>query len=177
MLFRSLTAVKQPDLFLEMATHIVDADPKACFLIAGGGELEPELRVRATALGLGDRVRFLGWRRDVECIYAASDVVALTSRNEGTPVALIESMAAAVPGVCFAVGGVPDVIVSPDLGVLVDEGDVTALARGVLGLLRDAGGRAAMGARARTSVRRRFGIDRLLDDICDLYKRLLCANS
>ena len=64
----------------------------------------------AASLGISDRVRMLGWRRDLAAIYAATDVFLLTSRNEGTPVALIEAMASGVPGVSTDVGGVKDVI-------------------------------------------------------------------
>ena len=65
-------------------------------------------------IGVADRVRFLGWRRDLSTIYAATDVFLLTSRNEGTPVALIEAMASGVPGVSTDVGGVKDVIQSDE---------------------------------------------------------------
>jgi glycosyltransferase involved in cell wall biosynthesis len=167
-----LTAVKQPELFLEAAARVAQADARAQFLIAGGGELERALRTKASDLGLGDRVRFLGWRRDIASIYAASDLVALTSRNEGTPVALIESMAAAVPGVCFAVGGVPDVITGPGVGAVVPAGDVDGLAARIRDLLIDDAARTAMGARARAHVVERFSLDRLLGDIDRLYREL-----
>ena len=168
-----LAAIKQPELFLEAAARVAQADARARFLIAGGGELETALRTTASRLGLADRVRFLGWQRDVASIYAASDLVALTSRNEGTPVALIESMAAAVPGICFSVGGVPDVITGPELGVLVPAGDVEALAAGIRHLLTDDAAREAMGQRARAHVCERFSIDRLLRNLDALYRELL----
>jgi glycosyltransferase involved in cell wall biosynthesis len=110
-------------------------------------------------------------------IYAASDLVAITSRNEGTPVALIEGMAAGVPGVCFAVGGVPDVITTPEVGVLVPPGDVEALVAGMCRLLNDDAARAAMGARARVRVLEHFAVDRLLRDIKALYRDLLTTSA
>jgi glycosyltransferase involved in cell wall biosynthesis len=168
-----LAAIKQPDLFLAVAARVAQADARARFLVAGGGELETALRRKASDLGLADRVRFLGWQRDVAAIYAASDLVALTSRNEGTPVALIESMAAAVPGVCFSVGGVPDVITGPELGVLVPAGDVDAFAAGVRDLLGHDEARKQMGARARAHVLARYGVERLLRDIDGLYRQLV----
>ena len=85
-----LTAIKQHHLFLETARLIVNHDPAALFLIAGDGELRADLETVARELGLADRVRFLGWRRDLATIYGATDVCLLTSRKEGTPVALIE---------------------------------------------------------------------------------------
>ena len=105
-----LTAIKQHRLFLETVAHAATARPKLVALIAGDGELRADLERRAAALGIADRVRFLGWRRDLATIYAATDVFLLTSRNEGTPVALIEAMASGIPGVSTDVGGVKDVI-------------------------------------------------------------------
>jgi glycosyltransferase involved in cell wall biosynthesis len=168
-----LTAIKQPELFVDAAQRIAHVDDRARFLVAGGGELESSVRAAVSARGLADRVRFLGWQRDLEAVYAASDLVAVTSRNEGTPVALIEGMAAGVPGVCFDVGGVRDVIVAPDLGVLVPAGDVDALAGAMRELFDDGRRREAMGARARKSVLARYGVDRLVHDLSRLYREVL----
>ena len=168
-----LTAIKQPDQFVTAAAQIAAAVPNAIFLIAGGGELEPRLRIQATSAGLDSRLRFLGWRQDVATVYAASDLIALTSRNEGTPVALIESMAAAVPGVAFAVGGVPDVITTDITGVLVRPNDLDAFVVRTVALLRDDGQRRRLGERARTSVLESYGLDRLVRDIDALYRQLL----
>ena len=77
----------------------------------------------------------LGWRRDLPTIYAATDVFLLTSRNEGTPVALIEAMASAVPGVSTDVGGVSDVIGGDDTGRTAPFGDADGLARSIVELL------------------------------------------
>lgn len=168
-----LTAIKQHRLFLEAARHIAAADARARFLIAGDGELRRELETAARGLGVADRTRFLGWRRDLETIYGASDVFLLTSRNEGTPVALIESLAAGVPGVSTDVGGVRDVIARDEVGLLAPFGDARALADRVLALLGDSDRRRAMGRRGRALVVSRYSLDRLVDDIERLYRELL----
>jgi len=168
-----LTAIKQPHLFVEAAARVAAADRRARFLVAGGGDLEAAVRTQIAERGLSDRVRMLGWQRDVAPIYAASDLVAVTSRNEGTPVALIEGMAAAVPGVCFDVGGVRDVLTGPELGVLVPEGGVDLLAAGIERLLADDPHRLETGARARRSVVGRFSVDRLERDLAALYQELV----
>jgi glycosyltransferase involved in cell wall biosynthesis len=168
-----LTAIKEHRLFLEAARRIALQHPAARFLIAGDGELRGELQGLALELGIGDRVRFLGWRRDLPAIYAAMDVLLLTSRNEGTPVALIESLAAGVPGVSTDVGGVRDVIDSADVGRLAPFGDADALAAAVVALLSDEETRRAMGTRGRTSMIARHGVDRLIDDVEALYLNLL----
>jgi glycosyltransferase involved in cell wall biosynthesis len=171
-----LTAIKQPELFVDAAQRIAHVDDRARFLVAGGGELESSVRAAVSARGLADRVRFLGWQRHLENVYAASDLVVVTSRNEGTPVALIEGMAAGVPGVCFDVGGVRDVIAAPDLGILVPAGDVNALAGAMRELFDDGRRREAMGARARESVVARYGVDRLVHDLDGLYRELLSVH-
>jgi glycosyltransferase involved in cell wall biosynthesis len=168
-----LTAIKQHQLFLRAARHIADHDPAALFVIAGDGELRSDLEALGSELGIRDRIRLLGWQREMTTIYAATDVFLLTSRNEGTPVALIESLASGVPGVSTDVGGVRDVIDSCEIGVLAPFGDEEALARAVTSLLDDEGRRRTMGAKGRAAVGARFGIDRLLDDVERLYRELL----
>ena len=168
-----LTAIKQHTLFLEMADRLVKGADRFVFLIVGDGELRASLEAQAAALGLGPRVRFLGWRGDLESIYAATDVFVLTSRNEGTPVALIEAMAAGVASVSTDVGGVRDVVTGPHLGSLVPFGDAAALVDAVRALADAPGRREAVGQAGRTSVRERFHANRLRDDIRTLYWQLL----
>jgi glycosyltransferase involved in cell wall biosynthesis len=168
-----LTAIKQHDLFLRMAALVARHHPDAVFLIAGDGELRPDLERTARDLELGARIRFLGWRRDLANVYAATDVFVLTSRNEGTPVALIESMAAGVPGVSTDVGGVRDVIRSTTEGIVVPRDDGEELAKHVGVLLADPDRRRAIGIHARKSVIARYAIDRLLSDVSALYRQLI----
>jgi glycosyltransferase involved in cell wall biosynthesis len=167
-----LTAIKQHELLLEAARAIHRELPHTLFLIVGDGERRAELEAKARELAIGDRVRFLGWRRDLDVVYGATDVFALTSRNEGTPVALIEAMASAVPGVSTDVGGVADVIAEPAIGRRVADGDPVAFARAVIELLH-APGRREMGERARHHVLGRYGLERLVTDILALYRETL----
>jgi glycosyltransferase involved in cell wall biosynthesis len=167
-----LTAIKQHTLFLETAALVAAGDPRALFLIVGDGELRQDVQRQATRLGLGDRVQFLGWRQDLDTIYAATDVFLLTSRNEGTPVAIIESLAAAVPVVSTDVGGVRDVV-DQRAGLLAPFGDARALADRVSELFADAPRRLAMGEHGRASVTARYATDRLVDDIARLYGELI----
>jgi glycosyltransferase involved in cell wall biosynthesis len=168
-----LTAIKQHQLFLEAARQIGPRHPDAVFLIVGDGELRAELEAAASAFGIASRVRFLGWRRDLATIYGASDVFLLTSRNEGTPVALIESLAAGVPGVSTDVGGIRDVIDSDRVGLLAPFGDAALLADHVGALLADPDRRRRMGDEGRRSITARYTLDRLVDDVEQLYRELL----
>ena len=168
-----LTAIKQHRLFLDVIQRVVAVHPNAIALVAGDGELRSDLEAYAASLGITSHVRFLGWRRDLAAIYGATDVFLLTSRNEGTPVALIEAMASGVPGVSTDVGGVKDVIDSPEVGLLAPFADANALAAHVNALVADPARRSAMGARARAGVITRYSIDRLVADMAALYRDLL----
>ena len=144
------------------------------FFVVGDGELRVKLESMARALGLKAVVRFLGWRQDLSTIYAASHLFVLTSRNEGTPVALIEAMASGIPGISTDVGGVRDVITSPSVGSVVPFGDADALASEALSILtRNSTERRAMGMRARDVVSKRFTIERLVREIAHLYGELI----
>jgi glycosyltransferase involved in cell wall biosynthesis len=171
-----LTAIKQQGLFLDAFQQVHARHPDAVALVAGDGELRHALEADAAARGIGQAVRFLGWRRDLPAIYGATDVFLLTSRNEGTPVALIEAMASAVPGVSTDVGGVRDVIDSPAVGTRVPDGDAAALAAAVTALLVDPTARRTTGDRARAQVVGRFAIERLVANVAALYDRLITGS-
>jgi glycosyltransferase involved in cell wall biosynthesis len=171
-----LTAIKQQNLFLQMAERLARQSSQFVFLIVGDGELRGDLERQMNDRGIQSRTRFLGWRRDLETIYGATDIFVLTSRNEGTPVALIEAMAAGVASVSTDVGGVRDVITSPETGLIVPAGNVAALAAAVTELAHDAARRQSLGRQARESVRRRFEAKRLIGDIAGLYTELVRAN-
>jgi len=172
-----LTAIKQQILFLQMAQRLVRQSHRFVFLVVGDGELRADLEMQAKELGVEEHTRFLGWRRDLETIYAATDVFVLTSRNEGTPVALIEAMAAGVASVSTDVGGVRDVIAGPRLGSVVPFGAPEALAAAVAELADDPVRRQHLGLQARASVRDRFQGGRLVGDIRQLYGQLLSAEN
>lgn len=172
-----LTEIKQHRLFLEMASRLAGQSDRFVFLIVGDGELRPALEARAAELGIANRTRFLGWRGDLQTIYGATDVFVLTSRNEGTPVALIEAMAAGVSSVSTDVGGVRDVITGPDVGCLVPFGNPAALADAVWSLANDSARRDEVGIAARASVRERYHAGRLRRDITILYRELVATGS
>ena len=168
-----LAPIKAHEVFLEAAQRLRAAHPCAIFLVVGGGERNEELEALAVRLGLSESVRFLGWRADLERIYRASDAVALTSRNEGSPVALIEAMAAGCPVVSTRVGGVPDVVTDNETGLLVAMDDAAGLADALCRLARDRALGEALGAAAQTRVIKRYDARRLLLDMDSLYMALL----
>jgi glycosyltransferase involved in cell wall biosynthesis len=170
-----LVPIKAHEVFLLAARRILQDVPTARFLVIGDGERRQELEDLTASMSLTHAVRFLGWRRDLENVYADLDVVALTSRNEGSPVALIEALASARPVVSTAVGGVGEVVINGETGLTVPAGDVQGLAQAVTRLLTDRALGERLGARGRRHVYPRYDSTRLIDDVKDLYLRELAA--
>ncbi|GAA1809677.1 glycosyltransferase [Planosporangium flavigriseum] len=161
-----ITGIKRPDRFVEVVRAVRASIPQATFVVCGNGDLLDDL-VEATA-DLDGAVRVLGWRGDVETVYAAADITLLTSDNEGMPVSLIESGLAGIPAVATNVGSVAEVVVDGETGLLA-ACDARELAAHVVRLLNDDDLRLAMGAQARDVVTDRFAAQRLVSDINRLY--------
>ncbi len=142
-------------------------------VLVGDGELRPGLERLASDLGLGDRIHFTGWRRDLSAVYGATDVGVLSSINEGTPVALIETMAAGRAVVSTAVGGVTDVVEHERTGLVVPPGNPDALADAMERLAREPALRARLGAAARSEIANRFDATRLAADLGRFYRQAL----
>ncbi len=168
-----LVPIKRHEHFFAAFRRLLDGMPAAHALIVGDGERRTALEAEARRLGVDARVRFLGWRTDLDRVYADADVVALTSANEGSPVALIEAMAAARPVVATRVGGVPDLVEHGVSGLLVEPGDVAGFAEALAGLLADAGARRRAGEAGRKRVYPAYGAERLVEDMDRLYQDLL----
>jgi glycosyltransferase involved in cell wall biosynthesis len=191
-----LTEIKNHELFLQAAAafyqNFSPTDPPdpgdvapVQFVVIGEGELKERLEKSATSLGLSRQVIFAGNRRDPEEFYPALDIVALTSRNEGTPLTLIEAMANCRPVISTAVGGVVDLLgnnISPaagepfkicERGISVPSGDAAAFAAGLRKLATDAALRREIGERGLQFVADQFSKERLLRDIRTLYADLL----
>lgn len=170
-----LVPIKAHEVFLAAAARVSQQKPAVRFLVIGDGERRQALEAQAATLGLGGVVRFLGWRADIDRLYADIDVVALTSRNEGSPVALIEAMAAGRPVVSTEVGGVADVVEHGVSGLLAPMDDAAALAGHILALLAAPDLRERMGRHGRIRVAATYGADRLVSDIESLYEELVHA--
>jgi glycosyltransferase involved in cell wall biosynthesis len=168
-----LVPIKAHEVFLEVAARVGREWPEARFLVVGDGERRAELEALASRAGPPGRVHFLGWRRDLDRIYADLDVAVLTSRNEGSPVSLIEAMAAGRPVVATRVGGVPDLVEDGVSGWLAPDGDAGAVAAALRLLLADPERRQAMGAAGRKHVAGTYGAERLLADVDRLYTGLI----
>lgn len=190
-----LTEIKNHELFLRAAADFKTRVSRrqsagvVRFVVIGDGALRAKLEQLAASLGLTEDVIFAGSRRDVENLYPALDIVALTSKNEGTPLTLIEAMANARPVISTAVGGVVDLLgksVSPDSdnsfvicerGLRVPVNDAAAFADGLGYLIDDSILRREIGERGLLFVESKYSKNRLLEDVSALYTDLIAGKT
>jgi glycosyltransferase involved in cell wall biosynthesis len=164
--------VKRLELLVEAFAAIAAAVPAARLVLAGDGDCRPGLEAQAQALGVGDRVHFLGMRQDVPAVWRAIDVGVICSEREGSPVAAMEAMAAGVPMVATEVGGMAEVVQPGRTGLLVASGSAEALASALRELLDDPPRREAMGAAAAARAGD-FTAERQAERCAALYEELL----
>jgi glycosyltransferase involved in cell wall biosynthesis len=172
-----MTAVKRTDDVLIAFKSLRDSGVDAVLCMVGDGPDRLQLEQRAHELGVARDTLFLGYQEDVAPFYAAFDALVLPSGNEGTPVTVIEALAAERPVVATRVGGVPDVVQDGEDGFLVDAGATDDLADRLGRLARDPELRARMGKKGRERVLPRYAVKRLVDDVDQLYRSLLDAES
>jgi glycosyltransferase involved in cell wall biosynthesis len=170
-----MTAVKRTDDVLIAFKSLRDSGVDAVLCMVGDGPDRIPLEQRAHELGVARDTVFLGYQEDVAPFYAAFDVLVLPSGNEGTPVTVIEALAAERPVVATRVGGVPDVVRDGEDGFLVEAGATDDLADRLGRLARDPALRASMGKKGRERVLPRYAVERLVDDVDELYRSLLSA--
>lgn len=161
--------------FVAAAARVLAKAPEARFVFIGDGPQRRALEAKAFALGLHDRLFFLGWRRDAAQWLAAADAFAMTSLWEGLPRALVEAMKSGVPPVCYATDGVTDLIRDGENGYAVAPGDEAALAERLVALLGDDALRRRLGSAAAASIGPEFDIDGMVRSQEALYGRLLSA--
>lgn len=168
-----MTEIKRVDNLLAALATLrlrgVDAD----VMLVGDGPLRDVLEQRAAALGIAAHCHFAGFSEDVAPYLAAFDTVALTSANEGTPVTLIEALAAGRPVVSTDVGGVADVVEHGVSGFLVPPGDVAEIAGALEQLAGSPELRCEFGRAGRAHVLPRYSVPRLVADVDSLYRTLL----
>ncbi len=171
-----LVPVKDVPSFLRALSKLRPHQPGLRALIVGDGSERRRLESLASELGVADICSFVGWQPDVATVYAAADVIVLSSLNEGSPVSLIEAMSVGRSIVATAVGGVPDVVRDQETGLLVPPRDPEALAEAMRMLLGDAALRERLGEAGRAASRR-FSADRLVSDVERLYETLLVQSA
>lgn len=163
---------KAPFDFVRAAAAVAGAHPGTVFVMTGDGPLRPAAERLAAELVVADRFCFSGWLDDIAGLLAVTDVSVLTSRHEGLPRAVVESIAAGVPIVATAVDGTVEVVRDGVTGLLVPPGDIAGLTEAISALLADPGRRAEMARAAGAEDLAEFDIDRMVRDQEELYRCL-----
>ncbi|GHH64209.1 hypothetical protein GCM10017673_06460 [Streptosporangium violaceochromogenes] len=163
---------KNHAMLLEAAAEVIAADSRALFLLSGSGPLYERVAARAAETGSG-ALRLLGYVPDAGRLIACADLLVLSSFNEGLPVVVMEALAAGVPVVSTAVGGVPHLITDGHNGLLTPPGDPRALARAILRAMRPETHAALRRGAADSAGLVDIGLtaewfDRLYDEVCPL---------
>jgi glycosyltransferase involved in cell wall biosynthesis len=172
-----MTEIKRVQDLLHVFADVRGRGVDAVLALVGDGPDRADLERLASELGVADSVRFTGFRADVGSIYLASDVVALSSANEGTPVSLIEALAAGCAVVTTDVGGASDVVDEGRAGLLVPYGDRRAFADALAELAASPERRRELGEAGRRHVLGRYSVERLLEDVDALYRSLLAVRA
>ena len=149
-----------------IGSHVDDA-------IAGDGPERERLVAKAAAVGVADRVRWLGHRDDVPALLAAADLFVLPSLNEGLPLAAMEAMLAGVPIVATDAGGTGEIVRDGTTGVLVPPGDPLALSASIRALLGDRSRAARLAIAARELIEREHSAAAMVAETSRLYEELL----
>lgn len=157
---------------IEAAARVVRAVPEARFVIAGEGELEAALRRRIVRLGLREHVVLAGFRPDVIGLHKGFDLFVMSSTTEGLGTSALDAMACGRAVVATRAGGLPEVVVDGDTGLLAPVRDPAGLADAIIRLLRDPRFRADCGRAGLERARRVFNVERMLDETVRAYEDL-----
>ena len=167
-----LLPIKGPDYLLKAMDYVWQGHPEASLVLVGKGGMDVDLRAEALKKNANGKVKFLGWREDVDEIMPLFDMLVLPSLNEGMGRVLVEAMAAGKPVVASRVGGIPDLVRHAETGYLVPPADEKALADGIKKLLDDPERAKQMGLRGREHCRQ-FSIEAMIDKLDKLYIELI----
>ena len=162
-----LTQIKRPDRLLDVAAACVARELDLHFLIAGEGELFESSKARAEREQLP--ITFLGWRSDIDQLFAASDMAILTSDNEGIPLTLIQAAFAGIPIVATKVGSIADIVVDGETGFLTST-QAGAMASALSALVTDEELRFELGSLGKAHAQRFFSLEKSLADHSSLYE-------
>jgi glycosyltransferase involved in cell wall biosynthesis len=168
-----MTEIKRVDQLLEAFAVLARKRDDAYLLLVGDGPLRGALESQALRLEIMPRCRFVGFREDVAAVFAACDVIALTSANEGTPVSLIEASASGLPVVSTEAGGVGDVVRDGETGFVLPTAAAAPFAERLERLASDHELARRLGEQGSEFVNARYSIPRLVSDVDSLYRELL----
>lgn len=163
---------KGPDLFLKAAGYVHEILPDVHFAMVGSGSMLKDLMKMRRQLGLEGHLHFVDWLPDPSEVYAAFDILAHTSRNDGTSLVLLEAMACGCPVVGMAVGGVREIIESEHTGMLAEANNWEVLATHIIKLLEQPKILKLMGTAARKRVEENFDVSTNSASVANLLKEV-----
>jgi len=146
--------------------------PGAHYVIAGDGPLRPALAAEARALGVSERVHFLGWRDDAHAVFAALDVFLAPSLWEGFGLVFLEAMAHRLPVISTSVSAIPEIVTDGETGWLVPPRDTDALAGALRAALTDPAARQARGANGRARLEAEFTVEAMVERTLAVYRNV-----
>lgn len=172
-----LAEVKRQDVLIRAFALLHVKVPESHLVLVGDGPDRVALEALAMSTGVADRVHFVGYQNNPEEYFRALDVFALTSRSEGFPVSLLEAWSAGRPVVSTAVGGIPEVVVDGETGILVPVGDDGALASAFIRIHSEPGLAAKLGLAGRASLLNKYSLDSTYDEYRRRYLELISART
>jgi glycosyltransferase involved in cell wall biosynthesis len=168
-----LSREKGQDQFIEAFSRVAAADKVA--VIVGEGPARKRLEQQASDMGLGQRIRFVGYQTEIYRFFQAIDIVVLPSRSEGLPNVVLEAQLFERPVVAFDVGGVSETIAKGETGWLVPPGDIDGLTAAMLEAADDRERRQCVTENATTRLFPKFSVERRVQSFIDEYRRLIDA--
>lgn len=167
-----LVPVKNHTLFLRAAKRLSERASNVKFLIVGNGPLLESLMNKVRELGIQERVRFTGWRNDIQKVLCALDIYVICSTVEGLNISVLEAMACAKPVVGTNVKGISEIILDNKTGLLVSLNNVDLLTDAVLRLASTPEERIKMGLKGRQLIENKYSVQKMIDITFQLYKEL-----
>jgi glycosyltransferase involved in cell wall biosynthesis len=167
-----LLPIKGPMHLLRAMSRVWSAHPEVSLVLVGKGDLDVDLRAEALHLNADHRVKFLGWRDDIEEIMQIFDILVLPSLNEGMGRVVVEAMAAGKPVIASRVGGIPDLVENEKTGLLVPPADEDALAAAIVRLIKNPQDARKMGALGRFHSHW-FSLEAMIEKLDALYDELI----
>ncbi len=172
-----LDVEKGHEILLEAAQEVIQSCPEAAFVIAGQGPIESDLKKTAEKLKLSQRVTFTGYFRNLSKILGIMDIFVLPSLSEGLPLTLLEAMAAGKPIVATDVGGVPELIINGQTGLLVKSRSARELSKAILELVQNKEKARGLGEKAREAVLNNFSSEVMIKKLEDVYESVCSFTS
>jgi glycosyltransferase involved in cell wall biosynthesis len=166
---------KGPDLFIRAVEYVHQHYPDVHFVIAGEGSMRGQIEKMCKQMRLDQHVHFVGWLTDTASLYSNLDILAHTSRSDGTSLVLLEAMACACPQVGIAVGGVREIIENESTGMLAGEGDWEEVGIKIIQLLEEPDRMKSMGQAARVRLEELFDVVKNTQTTAEVLQKIACT--